>query len=90
MTPEHRLGAELLRQLAAGTLTANVCRDLVRATAENIKARDEARERAKKLASVGAAEAFFAAAWHPRLILAADRNRQDVESRYETQQKGGE
>lgn len=86
MTPEHRLGAELLRQLAAGTLTANICRDLVRATAESIKAREEAREKAKRLASVGAAEAFFAAAWQPRLIDAAERNRQDVAARYETQE----
>ena len=86
MTPEHMLGAELLARLAAGTLTANVCRDLVRATAESIKARNEAREKAKRLASVGAAEAFFAAAWQPRFIDAAERNRQDVAARYETQE----
>lgn len=86
MTPEHRLGVELLRQLAAGTLTANICRDLVRATAESIRAREEAREKAKRLASVGAAEAFFAAAWQPRLVDAAERNRQDVAARYETQE----
>ena len=87
MTPEHRLGAELLRQLAAGTLTANVCRDLVRATADAIKAREDAKERARRMVSLGTAEAFFAAAWQPRAIEAAERNRQTVAARYETQEE---
>ena len=87
MTPEHRLGAELLRQLAAGTLTANICRELVTAAAESIRARDEARRRHDAAKSVETAEAFFLRAWQPRFIAAAERNRQDVAARYETQEE---
>ena len=86
MTPEHRLGAELLARLAAGTLTANVCRDLVKAAAESIRERDEARRRQDAAKSVETAEAFFLRAWQPRFVQAAERNRQDVAARYETQE----
>jgi hypothetical protein len=44
---EERLGSELIQHMKAGTLTANICRDLVSRAVAEIDQREERRERIK-------------------------------------------